>query len=613
MGTEKIALVGQNGAGKTTLLRLIAGELSLDRDDKRKGPGIFRSRALSVQMLRQTPVCGDVSRTVEEELLAACPQGDPFDRERFAYEQEYDTLFTGFGFSKTDKTRPLSSFSGGEQTKIAMIRLLLAKPDILLLDEPTNHLDLETVSWLEHYLKHYPKAVVMVSHDRFFLDQTAEIVCHVTGGKILRYSGNYTQFRKEEQRQNAQALKAYEQQQEEIMRLNELIERFKHKPKKAAFARSRKKLLERMELLEKPAFDGPHRFTGELSPLIPSSKWPLETEHLNFGYDKPLMDLTLRVRRGQKIGILGQNGAGKTAFLKTAAGFLPPLKGSMTFGNHVVIGYFDQHSAEITSEETVKEHFHRQFPAMTEKEVRSTLGAYLFGGKDASKKVSALSGGEKARLVLAELLQSRPNLLLLDENLLLLDEPTNHMDIQAKETLESAFQSYTGTILFVSHDRYFIKQVADSMLIFEDRKAMYYPFGYEHYAERKMRMKYGENLTAQVTAEDQALIASLKAVPKAERHRLKEIPTEEARRDWQMGLAEKALETAAFQAENAWERLCSERQQLIETEAFWTDSSLDLKSALSSCLSAWEEAQKLWQKVCLQWYESYAAEDESEF
>ncbi len=602
--SEKIAVVGPNGAGKTTLLRLIAGELSLDRDDRRKTEGIFRSRALTVGMRRLEVFSGDLSRTVEEDLLAACPCWDTFDPQRFAYEQEYDTLFTGFGFTKSDKSRPLSSFSGGEQTKIALIRLLLEKPDILLLDEPTNHLDLETVSWLEHYLKGYPHAVLLVSHDRFFLDQVADVVYHITGQKTIRYAGNYTQFRQEQKKQTAIQSKAYERQQEEIKRLNELIERFKHKPKKAAFARSRKKILERMEQIEKPDTDGPAIFPGEITPLVSSAKWVLEAEHLQFGYEKPLMDLTLRIRRGQKIGILGPNGAGKTTFLKTVAGFLPPLKGEYSLGNNVTIGYFDQHTAQITSDKTVAEHFHDLFPSMTEKEVRSTLGAYLFGGKEAAKKVSALSGGEKSRLILAELLQSRPNLLILDE-------PTNHMDIKAKETLESAFQAYTGTILFVSHDRYFIRQVADSILIFEDQAATYYPFGYEHYVERKNRQKYAENLSAQVTAEDQALIASLKAVPKGERHRLRELPAEELYRDWQLRIAAEKLEAARREAEAAWEvwedwehdEMCRDAESVQDAwtnvEAIWEI----LEKSESEYRSRWETAWERWHEQCMMWYD----------
>lgn len=412
-GNEKIALVGRNGAGKTTLLKLIAGELSLDRDDRRQGAGVTSSRRLTVGMLKQQAF-SDREQTVEEILLAACPFRDTFARERFEYEQEYDRIFTGFGFARADKHKKIGDFSGGEQTKIALIRLLLEKPDILLLDEPTNHLDIATIQWLEQYLKRYEHAVVLVSHDRFFLDQVAETVVEVSDGKLTRYAGNYSQYREEKQKRIERQRKAWERQQEEADRLNGVIERFRHKPTKASFARAKKKQLERMERVEKPVEDDVHLFTGNIEPLIPGSKWVFEAEHLKIGYDRALLEITLRIRRGQKMGILGPNGAGKSTFLKTVAGLLQPFQEKdksverrCVLGNNITIGYFDQHSAEIQSEKSVAEHFHDLFPSMTEKEVRNILGMYLFPGKLASRRVSDLSGGEKARLVLAELLQSR--------------------------------------------------------------------------------------------------------------------------------------------------------------------------------------------------------------
>ncbi len=628
-GKEKIAITGKNGAGKTTLLRLLVGELELDSDDKRTGPGIFRSRAITMGMLRQQ-VFSDDSHTVEEELLRACPSKDLYARERYEYEKEYDRLFTGFGLKREDKARPLSSFSGGECTKIALIRLLLEKPDILILDEPTNHLDIETVEWLENYLKQYQKAVIMVSHDRFFLDQTADIVYELSGKKLVRYPGNYTYYREEKRRRIQIQQKAYQQQQEEIKRLEELVERFKHKPRKAAFARSKKKAMERMVKVEKPMKAEGHIFTGDINPLIPGSKWVFQSKHLFIGYDSPLLELTMRIRRGQKIGILGPNGAGKTTFLKTVAGLCPPYKGEYSLGNHTVIGYFDQHSAQITSERTVMEHFHRLFPALTEKEVRTILGAYLFGGKEAAKKVSSLSGGEKARLVLAELLQSRPNFLILDE-------PTNHMDVQAKETLESAFQAYTGTILFVSHDRYFMKQVAEAVLIFEKEAVMYYPFGYEHYLEQREKQGKHESIAAQVKAEDQALIAGMRAVPKAEHHQLREIPTETAYVDWKQRLAKEALDNAEKNVENIVGKMEKLWIRQIESEAFWQEvaygdskegtdrekrwedersqkiKELDkvgqveafrkLKKEQELLEQQYKEAMVLWHKCCMEWAE----------
>ena len=613
-GNQKIAVVGRNGAGKTTLLRLIAGELSLDRDDRRQGPGITASRQLTVEMLGQQALAGE-ERTVEELVMLNCPAKGPFDRERFEYEREYDTLFTGLGFQKEDKKRSVAAFSGGQKTKIALIQLLLKKPDLLLLDEPTNHLDMETASWLEGYLRQYPGAVVMVSHDRFFMDRTADIVYELEQGKLTRYPGNYTNYREQKRKNYEIQMKSYLRQQEEIERQEELIKRFKNKPSKAAFARSRKKILERMLPVEKPREDMAHIFTGTITPLIPGSKWVFEAEHLKIGYDKhSLLELSLRIRKGQKICILGVNGSGKTTFLKTVAGFLPAVAGECALGNNITIGYFDQYSAAIQSEKTVVEHFSDLFPSLTDKEVRTILGAYLFKGKDGAKRVDDLSGGEKARLVLAELLQSRPNFLILDE-------PTNHMDIQAKETLESAFQAYEGTILFVSHDRYFIRQVAKSVLIFENNAAFYYPFGYEHYLERKEKEASGEPLAARIKAEEQALIEGLKAVPRAERHRLREIPEEEAYDQWRLRLAAEAIENAAEQTEEIWQQILEKNGKREEWELEHWDQWLNeiadknedaacgekqekqAEEELSAFTEQYENAQSAWTDACLFWYD----------
>ena len=567
---EKIAIVGANGTGKTTLLRLISGELELDRDDKRNTPGVKTSRNVTVGMLRQSNTA-DASKTIEEILLEGCPERDSFSKERFAYEMEYDRLFTGFGFEKSDKKKLFMEFSGGEQTKIGLIRLLLEKPDILLLDEPTNHLDIETMEWLEDYMKIYPNAVVFVSHDRFFLDQVVTAVYELDRKKLRHYAGNYTQYRQQKAKDIKQQTKAYERQQAELKRLNELIEKFKHKPSKASFARSRKSIIERMELIEKPEAEAGSFFTGAIEPEVLGPKWVYEAEHLKIGYNgRVIKELSLKLRRGQKIGIIGANGTGKTTFLKTVAGELPAVDGKGNLGNNVLLAYYDQQTASIQSEDTVLKHFHDLYPAMTEKEVRNTLGMYLFSGQDAAKKVSNLSGGEKARLMLAELITGRPNLMVLDE-------PTNHMDIKAKETLESVFKAYTGTMLFVSHDRYFISQLADAILVFEADRVMYYPFGYEHYLNH-CRRDDGEDISALMEAENQALVAGLRAVPKPERHRLKEINTEEAYIDWRLRLAAEPMEAAREEVD---------RQLLI-----WDEEKL-------------EEAVDNWTYECLKWYDVY--------
>ena len=621
---EKIAVVGKNGAGKTTLLRLLAGELQLDRDDRRgmdtinsgeqgndiarknaksgkrkntntnSALGIVTSRYITIGILRQAD-SSNQDKTIEEILLESCPDKDSFSKERFDYEMEYDRLFTGFGFEKEEKSRILGSFSGGEQTKISLIKLLLEKPDLLLLDEPTNHLDMKTVEWLEDYLINYPKAVVIVSHDRAFLDAVAGAVYELENGSLHRYAGNYTQYRQQKLKNLQIQRKAYERQQAEIAHNNELIDKFKHKPKKAAFARSRKTMLARMKLIEKPVEDEAHIFTGNIEPQFPGGKWVYEAKELKIGYDgRALLELSLRIRRGQKIAVIGDNGIGKSTFLKTVAGLIPPIKGTSQLGSNLLVGYFDQQSALIDSDKTVRDHFHELFPALVEKDLRKTLGMYLFGGANASKRICSLSGGEKSRLVLAELLTGRPNLMILDE-------PTNHMDIPAKETLESAFKAYTGTMRFVSHDRYFIKQVADAILVFEKDKVMYYPFGYDHYISRLKASQDG-NLPALMQAKDAAMVEALAAVPKRERHETRQLSTEEAYLEWKLALAAEPVMKAAEEAEKVYEELCEAESELNEENV----DKLRLQ---------YEKVVDSWTNECTKWYDIYLDEmyPESDF
>ena len=665
---EKIAVVGKNGAGKTTLLRLLAGELTPDRDDSRGSygrsndmvtgaatagsdldgtakrtqrakkkkssgnpeTGITMSRNITIDMLRQADKSNQ-DLTIEQILLESCPDKDTFSKERFDYEMEYDRLFTGFGFEKSDKTRLFRSFSGGEQTKISLIKLLLKKPDLLLLDEPTNHLDMKTVEWLEDYLINYPKAVVMVSHDRAFLDAVATGVYELENGALHRYAGNYTQYRQQKLKNLQIQRKAYERQQAEIAHNNELIEKFKHKPKKAAFARSRKTMLARMKLIEKPVEDEAHIFTGNIEPQFPGGKWVYEAKELKIGYDgRALLELSLRIRRGQKIAVIGDNGIGKSTFLKTVAGLILPIKGTSQLGSNLLVGYFDQQSALIDSDKTVRDHFHELFPALVEKDLRKTLGMYLFGGANASKRISSLSGGEKSRLVLAELLTGRPNLMILDE-------PTNHMDIPAKETLESAFKAYTGTMLFVSHDRYFIKQVADAILVFENDKVMYYPFGYDHYISRLKASQDG-NLPALMQVKDAAMVEALAAVPKRERHETRQLSTDEAYLEWKLTLAAEPMMKAADEAEKVYEELC-EAEIALKAEMLRScdfcekiscgnnlaveDKSCDIskgklnqniintdttKENVDKLRLQYEKVADSWTNECIKWYDIYLNE-----
>jgi ATP-binding cassette, subfamily F, member 3 len=595
-GKEKIALVGRNGSGKTTLLELISGKLEADRNDKNPEAGIYQARSFTMGILEQNVKKEDLEKTAEEMMREALLSGKAeeylYSRERYEEESSYRKIFTDFGFSMEEKGKKLKEFSGGEQKKLLLIGLILAEPELLILDEPTNHLDLETIQWLEHYLKNYPKALLMVSHDRYFIDQTADLIWEISRGKAYRYPGNYTDYRRERGRKYERDLKLYEEQQKEIQRLNDLIERFKHKPKKAAFARSRKKMLERMEKIEKPEKEEAVIHKEEILPEHYGSKWVCQCEHMKIGYDRALKEISFRIRRGQKIGVCGPNGSGKSTFLKTLAGEIPPFAGKLREGNHIDLAYFDQKAADLSSEKNIFDWFHDQFPGLNEKETRQLLAAYLFRGEDLGKSVKSLSGGEKARLKLAALLQTKPNFLILDE-------PTNNMDIPAKETLESIFASYKGTLLFVSHDRYFLSRLADALLEFDPKReeVLYYPFGYDHYQEQKEKALFGADPAALRRAEEQRMIDELKAVPKKEVHRLKEISTREASLDWRFSLNEEERK----KSEEDFKKLLEQEEEAL----FWEEAGQETEDLRKEAEKKEEEALDAWTKQCLEYYDIY--------
>ncbi len=578
---EKIAVVGPNGAGKTTLLRLIASELSPDRDDRLFQPPVWMAEQVTVGFLPQHPFPDEEIR-VGEIMDSLFGRMDINSREYYEHRMEFDRILTGFGFRKEDKNRKIADFSGGERTRIAMIRLLLQRPDILLLDEPTNHLDLASVHWLEDYVRNYPKAVIIVSHDRYFLDETVEIVYELNGGVLTRYAGNYSSYREQKRKRLDQWKKRYRAQQEEIRRSREWIERFRHKPRKASLARSRKKMLDRMVLVDPPPMEESHLFVEKIEPAVRGSRQVLETDHLKIGYDHVLAEISMAVRRGRKIAILGPNGIGKSTFLRTISGKIPPLGGTFRLGSSVHAGYFDQFSGQFSDQEKelrVFEYMQKHFPGKDGSKIREMLAAYLFRGDQVSLKLSDLSGGERCRLILAVMLENRPNLLLLDE-------PTNHMDIPARETLESAFRAYGGTILFISHDRYFIREIADSLLIFGEEGISYYPFGYDHYLEREKRRQDPafEGLSP-VQVENTLLIEGLKAVPDRERHQTSRYSTDQSFTEWQLDLSCQAMEEARLAVEvfeetrvcpdslEAWEKFRDSDGQLLYDH--WTEACLE--------------------------------------
>ena len=514
---EKVAVIGRNGCGKTTLLKLIAGDIEMSNLDSDEECGIIAAGTPNIGFLRQISF-EDTNISVEDEILkvfapifecekemealteqmkqdederllkryAACAQQMEALR-GYSYRTDMETMFQKFGFALEDLKRPIGTFSGGQQTKIAFIKLLLSRPDIMLLDEPTNHLDMPTIEWLEGYLKSYDKAVVIVSHDRMFLDRVIDVTYEIEYGGIKRYPGNYTAYLRQKEEAAVKQQKDYEEQQAEIKRLTEWIEKWKNTPTKVAATRSKRKAIEHMVKIEKPRRFDTKAFQAQFTPRITSYTDVLTTKKMQIGYEEVLSTVSFQVKKGERIAVIGANGKGKSTLLKTIVGQIPALGGSYQFGQDVEWGYFDQHSAverNIEPKVNVLEDFWNEYPALKEVEVRQALGSFLFTQDEVYKELGQLSGGEKVRLALCKMFKKRPNFLILDE-------PTNHMDLVGKDALGKMLENYAGTLLFVSHDRYFIKEIATGILAFEEDGARFYSCGYEEYLEKKQ----GNSLT----------------------------------------------------------------------------------------------------------------------
>ena len=519
---EKIAIVGRNGCGKTTLLKLIAHDIGMSNIDSDEECGYETAGKQEIGFLRQInftdteitvedeikkvfePIfeCERRMREIEENMKSsddasilreyAAIQSKMEALHGYTWKQDMVTIFQRFGFKLSDLKRPIGSFSGGQQTKVAFIKLLLTRPDIMLLDEPTNHLDMPTIEWLEGYLRTYDRAVVIVSHDRMFLDKVADVTYEIEYHHIKRYAGNYTAFMKRKEEDLIKQEKDYEEQQKEIKRLTEWIEKWKNTPTKVAATHSKRMAIEHMVKIEKPRRFDTKAFHARYIPRIESYTNVINAKNLEIGYDKVLSTVTFLLQKKERLAVIGENGKGKSTLLKTLVGEIPALGGEFKFGQNVEWGYFDQHKAvmeRFDPEQTVLDNFWEAYPDYLREEVRSALGGFLFSGEEVEKKMGQLSGGEKVRLALCKMLQTRPNLLILDE-------PTNHMDIVGKDALEKMLNEYEGTVLFVSHDRYFISRVATGILEFSSEESIkgnvkQYKMSYELYLEEKERERAG--------------------------------------------------------------------------------------------------------------------------
>lgn len=511
--SEKIAIVGRNGCGKTSLLKLIAGDITMSNLDSDEECGITMAGKQEIGFLRQInfndseiSVEDEIKKTFEEvfscesrmreieELMKDSNIGElmyEYDGLQnkmealrgYSWKQDMETIFQSFGFVLEDLKRPIGSFSGGQQTKIAFIKLLLQRPDIMLLDEPTNHLDLPTIEWLEGYLKTYDKSVIIVSHDRMFLDKVIDVTYEIEYGNIKRYVGNYSSFMKIKEENLIKQEKDYVEQQKEIKRLTEWIEKWKNTPTKVAATRSKRMVIEHMVKIEKPRRFDTKAFHARYTPRLESYTNVLDVKNLKIGYNKILSEVSFLLQKKQRLAIIGENGIGKSTLLKTIVGEIDSLGGEFKFGQNVEWQYFDQQKAvmqKFDSNQIVLDNFWDEYPDYTREEVRSALGSFLFSGEDAMKKMGQLSGGEKVRLALCKLIQTKPNLLILDE-------PTNHMDIIGKDALEKMLNEFEGTLLFVSHDRYFIKRIATGILEFSKNEVKQYNMTYEDYLYEKSK------------------------------------------------------------------------------------------------------------------------------
>lgn len=591
---SKIAVVGRNGCGKTTLLKLISGEYTLEKRDSDTDSFFAVSGKPKIGVLSQMAFTDDGITLVEEirsayseilslkyELEEAQEKMESEQSEEniknytvlldrftayggFYFEKEYEAAIKHFGFTEEQKYRPLSEFSGGQRTKIAFLKLLLSKPDILLLDEPTNHLDIEAVEWLEGYLKDYKKAFVVVSHDRMFLDNTVNTVYEIEHGKTHKYAGNYTQFVKAKRELREQQKKEYEAQKKEIKRLTDLVEKFRYKPTKAAMAQSKLKQIEKMKPAEVPEAYDMRTFHAEFEPEDIGVKDVLSVKSLVIGYDEPLSTVNLEMKRGAKVGIIGGNGLGKSTFIKTLMGMVKPLGGEYSFGTRVNIGYFDQQMAQYSSCDTVLEDFLKAFPGMTDFEARSALGAFLFSGEEVFKTVDMLSGGERVRLALCKIFKRRPNFLILDE-------PTNHMDIVGKETLEEMLMNFSGTVLFVSHDRYFIGKISDSLLVFEKDAVAYYPYGYTQYLEGKKESPSEEKPQEVQSKQKKSYTTPLKEKSKYERAI--------AKAEEKIFLLEEKID--GLKAELGWEENATDYLKLEEIQGEIDEAETELDAVMT--------------------------------
>lgn len=608
---DRIALVGRNGAGKSTLLKIIAGELSHD------GGEIIKPKDVSMGYLAQNTGL-ETSLTIWDEMLTVFThlqqmetklrrleqemgkeenfsneatyerllaeydqlQLDYKDQGGYQYEADIRSILSGLGFPVETHQTTISTLSGGQKTRLALGKLLLTKPDLLILDEPTNHLDIETLTWLEQYLQGYPGAILIVSHDRYFLDKLVTQVYEISNKESRRFVGNYSKYLDLKSALYEQEMKRYEKQQDEIAKLEDFVQKNIARASTTKRAQSRRKQLDRMELLTRPLGDSKSAsFHFDIEKQ--SGNDVLQVKDATIGYDKdPIIEhVTMRLTRGDSVALVGPNGIGKSTLLKSIVNKLPLLHGDVSFGSNVSVGYYDQEQANLTSSKRVLNELWDEYPLQPEKEIRTILGNFLFTGDDVLKPVSSLSGGQKARLALAKLMMQKSNLLILDE-------PTNHLDLNSKEILENALIDYPGTLLFVSHDRYFINRVTTTVIELSTEGTQEYLGDYDYYVEKKNEMieraeleQEDETPVQKTVAQEKLNYLEEKERKKLERQRTRKIE------ELEQNIVQFEEEIATLEDQLCLPEIYADYEKASEI----TTKKQTLQEQLDACMAEWEE------------------------
>ncbi|EJR55413.1 hypothetical protein IIO_05473 [Bacillus cereus VD115] len=612
---DRIALVGRNGAGKSTLLKIIAGELSHD------GGEIIKPKDVSIGYLAQNTGL-ETSLTIWDEMLTVFThlqqmetklrrleqemgkeenfsnaatyeklladydqlQLDYKDQGGYQYEADIRSILSGLGFPVETHQTTISTLSGGQKTRLALGKLLLTKPDLLILDEPTNHLDIETLTWLEQYLQGYPGAILIVSHDRYFLDKLVTQVYEISNKESRRFVGNYSKYLDLKSALYEQEMRRFEKQQDEIAKLEDFVQKNIARASTTKRAQSRRKQLDRMELLTRPLGDSKSAsFHFDIEKQ--SGNDVLQVKDATIGYDEdPIIEhVNMRLTRGDSVALVGPNGIGKSTLLKSIVNKLQLLHGDVAFGSNVSVGYYDQEQANLTSSKRVLNELWDEYPLQPEKEIRTILGNFLFTGDDVLKPVSSLSGGQKARLALAKLMMQKSNLLILDE-------PTNHLDLNSKEILENALIDYPGTLLFVSHDRYFINRVTTTVVELSTEGAQEYLGDYDYYVEKKNEMIERAAFEQQEQQENQAPVQKTVAQEKLNYLEEKERKQLERQRTRKIEELEQNIVSLEEEIATLEDQLClPEIYADYEKASEITTKKQTLQEQLEACMAEWEE------------------------